>query len=1508
MKRKLYIIIAFVCCMFAAKLRAQSLDYISTKEKIYIHTNHVFFKPGEQLFYKLYLVNARDQTPSLQSSVAYVEVINPAGNIVQKSNYKIVNGYTEGSYDFAEQAVGGIYKLRAYTAWMQNEKDSLYFSKEITVQKVIAPRVFMKLDFPKKGYGAGDEVSADYSIRNLDDQPIKNYEAKYTVSIAGTVLQVGTFKTNTAGKAQVRFNLPNDLKSNDGLLNITIQYDSYTEAISRSIPIVLNKIDVQFMPESGTLVAGIQSQIAFRAVNENGKPTDIKGEIWDDLGTKVSDFESFHFGMGKFAFMPKPDRQYTAKITSPTNILQQYVLPKAAPKGVVMSINKKDNKIHIQIQSTNNLHVKLIGQTKSLIYYTKTLSLEKGSETLEINAQNFPAGIAQFTLYNIDNVPLAERLVFLNENKVLQVKISPDKQKYMPREKVVLRIETTDESGKPVPSNLSLSVVDDKLWSFADDKQDHILSWLLLGSELSGKIEEPQFYFKKEEAKALPALDLVMLTHGYRYFDYISFVQEDGHVKFMPDQDQILSGVVTNEKGLAVKSKVYLIDTYGSNRAIETETSEDGMFLFSGISPYTYYQVIARSEASKEKVVIQILKNGFMPALGKNAIPSIFSVNKKPVPEIFGIPAVKKEAPVVADKLAEPKMKDEGLFAKRAANLDEVVVTGYGVDRRRSVTGAISFINAKDIVTQGNINNLLNGRVAGLTVTQFANPGAASQMRIRGTSSLTGNNEPLMVLNGIPMDKFDVNMSPGDISSITVLKDAAGTAIYGSRAANGAIMIETKNSRNERIDINFTKTYYYASQLVRSSGTDYSVAKRFYAPKYSTVETTERSDFRENIYWNPTVQTDKDGLASVSFYNADATTTYRVLAEGIGYNGKIGRLESTYTVQAAMAIDAKIPPYLTVGDKALLPFVIKNNQAENISVDLNLQLPKNIKAGLYAKRIDLEPNASKQVLIPIEAIAAAKGDIRFVLSGQSGTETLTLPIVANDKGFPVIETFSGNSSAAHQFTVNKMIPGSLHANLKLLSTLEGQLLDGIESMLREPYGCFEQTSSSTYPNIFVLKYLKEAGKSNPDIEKKALKYIEAGYKRLVGFETSQNGFEWFGHAPAHEALTAYGLLEFTDMQAFIDVDQKMMARTKKFLMDRRDGKGSFKLASGGYDRFASVPNNIANIYIVYALSQAGVGKEIELEYDTAVAKAIAANDGYQMAMMALAANSMNREKDYTKLMELLNAKYFKDKLASQTSVVNSRDASLRVEALSLYTLALARQKQPPVALMAQLISKILGEKSYYGYGSTQATVMALGAVVAYSKIIGKVDQQSKVEFSLNQNLVLPQNSNLGIKDGSNSFVVKYVDEKQSIPYNMEVSYNTFTPPNSAKAELKLFTGLKSQHTKVGETVRMELEITNMKNMLQPMAIAKIGIPAGLSIQPWQLKEIMEKNQVTYYEIFDNYLVLYWMGFGINETKHINLDLKAEIPGTYTAKSSNAYLYYTPEYKNWNDGVTIEILP
>ena len=476
MKKLSFILLLVSSTLFATRLAAQSTAYAYDKEKIYLHTDHVFYSQGETIFFKIYLVKGADNKPSDLSNIVYIEVLGPSGAIQEKQIYQAEKGYSEGSYTLGAQAAGGIYKLKAYTSWMLNEKDSTLFTRSFTVQNIIAPRVLMKLDFPKKGYGAGDEVTADFSMRSLNNEPVKHYSGEFTVSLDGQTAKKGSFTTDADGKANLSFSLPQSLHTSDGLLNITVNYDSHTESISRSIPITLNKVDLQFLPEGGSLVTGQTTNIAFKAINEYGKPVDVKGEIRDNKDQIVTSFDSYKFGMGAFPFTPRPGETYTARITSPANIQQQYPLPGAAPEGVVMNMSKNDGIITIKCGATSETAVRIVGRTKSISYYTQDFKLKKGVNDIKINENIFPAGIAQFTLYSSDKQPLAERLVFLNTDQQLHVTISTDKQHYLPREKVLMTITTKDEHGQPVPSNFSLSVVDDKLWTMADDRQDNILS------------------------------------------------------------------------------------------------------------------------------------------------------------------------------------------------------------------------------------------------------------------------------------------------------------------------------------------------------------------------------------------------------------------------------------------------------------------------------------------------------------------------------------------------------------------------------------------------------------------------------------------------------------------------------------------------------------------------------------------------------------------------------------------------------------------------------------------------------------------------------------------------------------------------------------------------------------------------------------------------------------------------------------------------------------------------
>ena len=125
------------------------------------------------------------------------------------------------------------------------------------------------------------------------------------------------------------------------------------------------------------------------------------------------------------------------------------------------------------------------------------------------------------------------------------------------------------------------------------------------------------------------------------------------------------------------------------------------------------------------------------------------------------------------------------------------------------------------------------------------------------------------------------------------------------------------------------------------------------------------------------------------------------------------------------------------------------------------------------------------------------------------------------------------------------IPGTQNLLVKIYPGILSQVVEGLDSILRMPYGCFEQTSSTTYPNVLVLDYLKTTNQAAPEAQMKAEEYINLGYQRLTTFEVgSTGGFSLFGDAPADRMLTAYGLQEFSDMSRVHDVDPDMIQRAR----------------------------------------------------------------------------------------------------------------------------------------------------------------------------------------------------------------------------------------------------------------------------------------------------------------------------------------------------------------------------
>jgi hypothetical protein len=1422
------IVILFTCSLFGVSLKTlvprgsitlkniksafEAFHKKTRNERIYIQTDKSFYKPGETIWFSAHLRNEDDLKASDISDVLYIEFISSRGSTDKNFKLLVKDGIAQGDIDLAGY-LGGIYRLKAYTHFQKNDSAILVAEKEINIQSVVLPRLKLKLNFDKKSYGKGDAVSAKFEITTNENKALANSKFSFTVSLAGKKIKSQEASTDNDGKTAIKFSLPKDLNTTDGLLNINIDYEGDVEAISQSIPIVLNKIDLAFMPEGGDLIEGVNAVVGFSASNEFGKPADIEGIVLDEKKNEVAKFSSLHDGMGRFTFTPQSGKKYIARITKPEGITESFNLPEALKNGYSIQAKQgSESRIDLSSYSIKSDTITIIAQTRGKIYFAKSIAAAKGWNSISINTEKFPIGISQITLFDGKGIARSERLVFVNRNKQLNISISTSKETYKPREKVVMNIRTTDEQGLPVSSDLALSVVDDNLLSFADDKQGNILSKMLLEPELKQTVHEPNFYFDIKETKSAEALENLMLTAGWRRYTWKQIQQKTlAELNYAAEKAIVAGKILDGYESKPVSGAKVSLKKSGKS----VITDKDGNFTLPAfdIAEENELSITAKG-FNEQKIELRNYDQNATYYLYKGEIH--FRGGREAA-------VMMDMAPMLAAGMAEAKEE---------------------VKYKMPMIAKADLANKKDDAPKNGIEQL---------------------------------DEPIF--------------AEGDVGDLRFAAIKKNEKIKAEEEEEPALFYRSKE-----------------------------FPKKVYAKEDDT-----RTDLQSTVFWNGHVTTDQNGKATVTFLANDLISSFKATAEGFGNNGEIGRATHNYAVSMLFSIDAKIPTELVSGDIINLPVFLKNNSDEKADGVLSVSLPKMFHAKTdLGQKISLAPKETRKIILPLtvsqtigkgEMVIEFKGDFNDKLSRE-------IDVVA--KGFPANISLSAQE-VNKTFFINpiNVVPGSIKVLFNAYPSIMTELMKGIEAILQEPYGCFEQTSSSNYPNIMVLDYMRKMKIDNPEIEAKAMRLLDEGYKKLISFETKENGYEWFGAAPAHEALTAYGLMEFEDMKAvYPKVDQAMINRTLKMLLDKRDGKGGFIRNPKALDSFGGADEDITNAYIVYAMTESGY-KDLKKELDALYESAKKSKDPY---VMALAANAFFNVADNKRGEEMLNSLYKEQSdfgywSGKRHSITRSTDNALKIETTSLVSMAIIKSTNPNQQALQNAMKYLVGARNGLGgFGSSQSTVLALKALTKYAEFSKKTDEAGTIEVYHNDKLVSSKDYAKGekgnviieglekhIAEGKQKLDVRFKGCKNALPYSINVSYNTVLPQSSKECVLDLSAKLSVSTTKVGETVRLSATLKNKTNSGQPMSIAIIGFPAGLSAQPWQLKEMRDKNVFDFYEVIGNNIVCYYRSLAPNATKEINFDLKAEVSGVYEAPASSAYLYYTNEQKVWKslERITID---
>ncbi|MDO3627462.1 carboxypeptidase-like regulatory domain-containing protein [Mucilaginibacter sp. BT774] len=654
----------------------------------------------------------------------------------------------------------------------------------------------------------------------------------------------------------------------------------------------IGKPDLQFFPEGGQLVAGLPSKVAFKAVGVNGLSTDLKGTIRDNTGKIVSHFAPAHLGMGSFELKPEEGKTYKANVIFADGSKSDIGLPLPKAKGVVLTVNNDSiPNTAVRIEASPSYYTENKGKDFNLQIYSGGVTvgvqfkLDSPVVSLNIIKRLLQTGEARLTLLSQTNEPLCERLFFIQNYDQINLAVNSNNATYTTKGKANIKVNARNRADSGVIAHFSVSVVDESKVAVDENTETTILTNLLLTSDLKGFVEQPNYYFSSTTDEPRKNLDLVMLTHGYRKFEWEQ-APEDSNSSFayLPENGLQIDGLVKNVFGKPLANATASLLSLPGNQLFSTTTNDKGLFRFSPLAFTDTMQFILQAVNAK----------------GKNNTELVY--NEERIPAIkTSLPAYTQDmAPVMFAYLQNSEKQQEELNKAglgKGRILKEVKVKSikpvkYETESLAGAGFADQVIHNKDFGNTLSLPDALSGKLMGIRFTSSGEPGGGGVPVWFGATSLGGGSSMLVVVDGLELPPTRSNIDylrANDVETVEVL--TGGTAaIYGFRGSNGVLVITRKKGKMK--DLRDIPSFGVLPITVQG----YQKVREFYSPKYESNATYALPDLRSTIYWQPELITDKDGNASFEYYNADSKGTYRVVVEGIDEKGHMGRQVYRYKV------------------------------------------------------------------------------------------------------------------------------------------------------------------------------------------------------------------------------------------------------------------------------------------------------------------------------------------------------------------------------------------------------------------------------------------------------------------------------------------------------------------------------------------------------------------------------------------------------------------------------------
>jgi len=1543
---------------------------LEDKASILLTTEKPIYQPGQTIHARALVLDRAAGHAAAERKLTF-EVEDSRGNkVFRKATETDKFGIASAEFALADEVNLGAYHLRALMGDAQAPANTAEIA--LQVERYVLPKFKVTIEFtqkdnkPRRDYRPGDHVTgtvrANYFFGKAVDHAEINIKAS---SMDVTVFEAASATGKTDSEGAYRFDLklptyfagrPLSQGAASALIEATVK-DSAAHAETRGEPITISEspLLITAVPEGGTLIPNVENEVFLLASYPDGSPASATLTVHppdrvdripyvgqerprdQQLSTNAAGVAVLRInpGSGIDSLRIEADDHH-GNLTTSTVPLQT----RGGGDQILLHTNravfKAGDRIELKVLSTRAhgaAYVDIVKNGQTIL--TRDLDLQDGQAELTLNATPEMAGTLDIDayLFGRDAQPVADhRLVFVQPAEELRIETTTDAAQYLPGSDARIRFHVTNAHGEGVQAALGLQVVDEAVFALAEKRPGFAKVFFYLEQE----VMKPRY-----EIHSLSMDDVVEPTGT-----------ANGDAQDLAARALFSATEMTNPAKVDIE--------FG--RSLPQNKFEDYQQRYRAA-----FEDQVRELAARLSVEIGAKPNGadivkMFATLEKGAPPR--DAWNTPL-RIDGSGWFRGSNHVYLVRSAGPDRRfdsadDLAVYIEdRSGTLVHQPGQGGSLDLR--IEHDRGPVGDRAEVT-GMVEDVSGAVVPGATITLH-------QLSTHDTRTAHGNAAGQFSFAGLPAGRYRIDVSSQGF--VTVSRDLSvqprdravlsatlnvGAVTEAVMVENAAVMVEPPmamaigasggmvagmDARFAPVPMALKKNALTENEPL--TGRNFMAVRDKAAPDEPHV----RSYFPEALYINPEILTDGNGNAEISIPVADSITTWRMAMLASTESGALGSASSSLKVFQDFFVDLDLPVTLTQGDRVSIPIAVYNYFGKSGEVSLKLE-----PGDWYTLDND---NPEKTVLVESGRVGGSQftlnanriGKFKLTLSarmldaqGANAREDVVvreIQVIPNGREQNIVFNGRLESSAQHdlKFPANA-IPDASSVLVRLYPGPLSQMIEGMDSILSMPGGCFEQTSSSTYPNVLALDYMKRTKKLTPEIHAKAEGYIANGYQRLLTFEVPGGGFSWFGQAPANKILTAYGLMEFNDMSKVSDVDPRLIERTGAWLARQQQPDGSWKpdtyfINEGATNRYNSDLLRIT-AYIAWALANTGYrGDATEKAKHFIESYTGSRPDTYTLAVIANFAADYGKDREFTRrsMQALIDARSEQGDQVSwnaEETGVYSTGQSATIETTGLAAQALLKWGQSSETVRKAL-NFISSKKQAAGnWGTTQATIMALRALVLATELSAS-DVRGTLTVVLNGKPVETLNLNAENNDLLHQFVFKGTDlvDPQS-PASVQLKFDGagtlayqvvgryFTPWEEKPAAEPLSIDVAYDRTHLAQNDIATATATIRNNLVKTanMVMVDLGIPPGFELLSEDLQTLQEKTadqksgRLEKFSLTATQAILYFNALAGKQTVAISFRLRAKYPIRARTFQSRVYEYYDPDVSSTAHPIQMEV--